>query len=534
MIQILKNLFKHLILIVIILNLVFLLCACIDKNTTINENGQNDNVNVELKEEKKYIEQMYGIADNPVYGKRIIHTETETKQATYTEKINEDSKGGSVFYQMVEPEKDVDGLVCVYLTDKDNNGIVLKSTYIYNIAFPSSGSYTTTLTTSTAKNRCYAIVKNNYFVSVELSEQKDDLDDELMFHEKISVYKLFESNMEEMYTISRRIKSSINEIKQFEIQSDSEWIVYASGYENYTAEGAELVSTQEEFCNKANNLLESSLLNCITFNKTSWSNRWFGMEIDESGINKDMVKVDFSYSEPEIEKNGDEAIDIIIKINDEKQQLIEDKKLEEIEDYPVTYDQNTETMIQDTIVMPENIPQSVDVSDLQDLRYFNIDGFWYSSDYKYVYHIYTQQPDGGFGTLYFADLDSKAGAKHGQVKQTSSYSVILRAMEDNGFSPEVFAVNNKLISDDITLERVDDSIIYNLTGKWTNGDVTYTFDTDGKYHVDSEDNSYWGGYFVINETDFVLGETMKNLKLQSYKIEGDILTINNSLSLTRQ
>ena len=89
-----------------------------------------------------------------------------------------------------------------------------------------------------------------------------------------------------------------------------------------------------------------------------------------------------------------------------------------------------------------------------------------------MYYIYTQHPDSGFGTLYFADLVGSAEAKHGQVKQTSSYSVILKAMEDNVFSPEVFAANNQLVSDEIVLEREDDSIVSNLLGTWTNEDVT--------------------------------------------------------------
>ena len=183
--------------------------------------------------------------------------------------------------------------------------------------------------------------------------------------------------------------------------------------------------------------------------------------------------------------------------------------------------------------MPEYIPQTVDENELQDLRYFNIDGFWHSADKRYVYYIYTQHPDSGFGTLYFADLEGSAEAKHGQVKQTSSYSVILKAMEDNVFSPEVFAANNQLVSDEIVLERVDDSIVSNLLGTWTNEDVTYSFDTDGNYHVKTSEDSDWGKYFVIDKSEVVLGERVDDLKLWPYKIEGDTLTINNSLSLKR-
>ena len=148
---------------------------------------------------------------------------------------------------------------------------------------------------------------------------------------------------------------------------------------------------------------------------------------DESNINKNMVKVDFITSSPITDANGDEVVDITITTNEEKQELTDGEHLEEIEDNPVTYKQPFEEK-QDEAVMPNNIPASIDETSLQDLRYFDIDGFWYSDDLRYVYHIYTKSPDNGFCTLYFTDLKGSGKAKHGQVNQTSTYSVILKAM----------------------------------------------------------------------------------------------------------
>lgn len=161
-------------------------------------------------------------------------------------------------------------------------------------------------------------------------DQKDIADDDLIYIEEISVYKMTGSSLDELYTIKRKLESDTNELKNFEIKSDSEWIIYAAGYSNYTAEGAEFVSTQQEFCNRANELLKSSSMDCIILNKTSWNNRWFGASIDESGINDDMVKVDFSSLESTVDENGDEVTDIVIKINGEKQQPKEGEELEEI------------------------------------------------------------------------------------------------------------------------------------------------------------------------------------------------------------
>lgn len=430
--------------------------------------------------------------------------------------------------------------MCTYLSDDENNGIALNATYSYSVDGKESSSYgvtlatSTILTTPTRENRCYAIIGNDVLASVHLFEQEDISNkDESVYTENITVYRLTETGMEELYTINRTVESNEKELKNFVIQNESERIIYAAGYDSYTADGAEFVSTQQEFCDRANNLLKNSALDCITLNKTSWNNRWYGINVDESSIGKDIAKVDFSFSEATIAENGDEVRDITIKINDEQPQE-ENVQLEEIEDIPVIYNQNTATTPQESIVMPEYIPQTVDENELQDLRYFNIDGFWHSADKRYVYYIYTQHPDSGFGTLYFADLEGSAEAKHGQVKQTSSYSVILKAMEDNVFSPEVFAANNQLVSDEIVLERVDDSIVSNLLGTWTNEDVTYSFDTDGNYHVKTSEDSDWGKYFVINESELVLGERVDDLKLWPYKIEGDTLTINNTLSLKRQ
>lgn len=68
-------------------------------------------------------------------------------------------------------------------------------------------------------------------------------------------------------------------------------------------------------------------------------------------------------------------------------------------------------------------------NNLQDILTFDIDGFWHSTDYKYAYHIFTKQQDNGFETLYYINLNARnSQAKHGQVKVTLKYSVILKAM----------------------------------------------------------------------------------------------------------
>ena len=496
------------------------------------------NISLDNDEANQYILENFGFADNPVYGEKITHTEVGngSRRTTYDTRFNENSKGGSIFYRTVKTEKYPSGLVCVYLADDENGGIALNTTYVYD--YKSDGSsHTTTIAMPKIKNRCYAIIHDDYFVTVEFSEEESISDaDKLIYEETITAYNL-NNDLEQEFEIRREINPDDDaEKKQYHIrEGNSNWL-YAYGYNNttFTGEGLKFISTEQEFCDKANELLHNiSINNCVQFNKSSWNNRWYGTVIDESGIGKDMVKVDFITSPPVTDTNSDEVSDIIITTNAEKQELAEGEQLEEIEDNPITYKHSTEKP-KDEIVMPQNIPTSIDKTSLQDLRYFDIDGFWHSDDLRYVYHIYASNPDNGFGTLYFTDLKYGGKAKHGQVKQTSNYSVILKAMENNGFSPEVFAVNNQLKSDQITLIRANTSIANQLLGDWSNGETTYTFDSEGKYKVKRGNDWYWGYYFIIDEDNIVLGKQSDDCKINHYSMNGNNLTINNSLALQKR
>ena len=188
--------------------------------------------------------------------------------------------------------------------------------------------------------------------------------------------------------------------------------------------------------------------------------------------------------------------------------MSDDEFIEEVDDTPIEYVQETE---------PVQTPE---------VNNFNIDGFWHSTDYKYVYHIYTRTPDNGFGTLYYANLEGAAEAKHGTVQQTSSSSMMLKAMEDNGFSPEVHISGNQLVSDEITLVKADAWIASSLIGIWSDGDKTYTFDSDGTYEVKTSDDWYWGRYFIIDENQIVLGEHLEDLRVYDYSLEGNSFALN--------
>lgn len=521
----------------------FLLGACGTKKT--EDTSQENNISTQAEQTLNYMEQTYGIADNPLYGTRIVSTEKDgnTISTVGEERINKDSKGGSVFCRKVNPQGQKEGLLGAYLSDSDGGRIKLEMLYVYDSDNPDGGSYCSTLPTASTsmfaqKVRCYIVTKDDYVAKVSLYEEKENGSEDLQFTEDITVYRMTGNGLEEEFNISRDLNSNKEGKKQFRlhISNNSTWYVYASGYINYRFEGAELMSTQQEFCDKANELLKSCSLTDISLNKTSWNNRWYGVDVEESSIESNAVKVDFSATNARKDENGSDVEDIIVKINDKEQNLQDSKNLEVITDDPVSYYQNTDTT--NPFLAAENKSQSANesssVNEASDVGNFNIDGFWYSTDHRYVYHIYTQNPDNGFGTLYFVDMQSKSKSKHGQVKQLSSQRFLLKAMETGMFSPEVSVSGNQLIAEEITLERVEDSVANRILGTWTNGNVTYTFDTKGEYQVKKSSDSYWGQYYFNGENELVMGRSLSDFQSEEYRIEGNQLILGDYLTLSRQ
>lgn len=88
-------------------------------------------------------------------------------------------------------------------------------------------------------------------------------------------------------------------------------------------------------------------------------------------------------------------------------------------------------------------------------------------------------------------------------------------MQDNGYSPEVSIVNNQLVSDDITLVKVDDSIVSTFIGTWSNGNRSYTFKDDGTYTFDT-------------------GKSGRILKYIHISLKGDTMTINDYYTYSRE
>ena len=166
-----------------------------------------------------------------------------------------------------------------------------------------------------------------------------------------------------------------------------------------------------------------------------------------------------------------------------------------------------------------------------------VDGFWHSTDGKYAFYIYTHSQDNGFGTLYYINLPTNhSDAIHGQVKKVSDSSVILQTMGCKPITPELFAVDGKLVSDDLTLEKIDESISTNLLGNWSDGgDKSYTFKDDGSYIFHAgEKNGRSGKYFIIDDKQIAFGNSITDMQTYTYSLKDNTLIINDFYTNTKE
>lgn len=290
------------------------MCSCGSKETVVVEKQKVKQEKTKAETKKEYLEKTYGIADSVTYGKRIGHTEAD--RTVYDEKFTEDSHGGIVLYKNLTSEGETEGQVCIYLSDSEYNGIALVEQYIYNMDGSGTGTGVNLLASPKTKNNCYVKVGSNYFICVEQEEEKDATGN-LTYTENITAYKLARRNSKSIYTISRKMTFGTS-LKEYKIQTELDYIIYAEGYTSYTADGAQFVSTEQEFCDKANTLISNMAGDDIRIVEASWDNRWNSVSIDESQNKDDVVKVSMSSSEPYIDENGDEIKDIVIRVNDDE------------------------------------------------------------------------------------------------------------------------------------------------------------------------------------------------------------------------
>lgn len=289
-----------------------------DDKKTVTSTNANTNRKTKTSAElfQENIEKQYGIAEGTLYGKHIVHSEvTETGvtvKSSEEEKFVEGTKGGSVLYKELTLEGKSKAGVSVYLCDTENHGISLKAGYSDDQNY----SYIVELATPKMKSDCYAIVGKDYFASVK-QEEEIDLTGKWVYTDTITIWKLSPGEMKEAYTISRKIESGTNDLKAYQIKSDSDYIIYAEGYSSYTAEGATFVSTEQEFDDQVRKILQNNSLDCISLNEMTYENRWEGIHVDNNSTANDIAKVEFATTDPYTDENGEETSDIEIIVNGE-------------------------------------------------------------------------------------------------------------------------------------------------------------------------------------------------------------------------
>lgn len=498
----------------VVILMLFILGAC-GKEKKEADKQEKSTKNTEIY---NLIKEEYGICDSTLQGKYTSTVKREMNRTTReSEIIQLDSKckSGAVFYKIVNDKNDI---VCVYLDDK-NDYVNLKLDYIkLNKEGKIASKHTIDIGTIQMKSRSYCLVNSKYVTIVELSEvtrgfydgylylarDKDENNwsecsgEGYYYEEKITSYSL-NSELEEVLKVERKITPVSLGTKMCEITYKDQHFKYISGM-NYISDDEGLLNTEKEFCDKANELLDKLGVKELKLTRTSWKNRWYRLEIDEEAIPEKMVKVDFTCSSGIQDGNYSVNSDVVITKNAEKEKHGE---LEEEEpDVPVTYEQPNEEKTEE-VIMPDNVPEGVDSSQLQKIEYFNLTGFWHSSDMKYVMFINADNPS--WSPWHYLK-DGTKQVKQGTINRTSSYSVKLNANEDTEVDFDVFAVNGQLVSDEITFIKVPDNISNRIIGNWQSDGKTYEFDNEGKYRVHGgKGKSYWGYYFVLSESQIILG-----------------------------
>lgn len=478
-----------------------------------------------------YLENTYGFSDEIVYAEYTasISKDGNKKVNKSNGHFKEDSKGGVIYYKNIEKD-DLEQLICIYLDEATYNNISVNCTISEKKQEGNTKSKTLNLAMPHLKSRCYVTVEGSYLITVELAEKNEgwvdgyyylsydwnkssfDSSDNLEYEESIKVYDL-DDECNEVINITRTINPKQDgEIKECEISMNGENYKYISGI-SYVDNGAfNMIDTEQAFCDMANNILSENEIDWVKFNRTCWENRWYRLEIDETDIPDEISKIDFSTTFGKL-KNDTVSSDIVIAMNSEKEE--KGKLIDEGVDEPIVY-------------ISENTSSDQTTS-------FDIDGYWYSPDYRYVYRIYTKQSDGGFNDFCYTNI--KSGAKHihyGTIQQTSTYGITLKPREENKKTRELIIDGQMLKSDDFILCKTDENIANNIIGTWKDGDVTYLFEDNGEYKYKDSKKSYWGFYFVIDENQVVLGKYSGELKLNEYSIESNELKINNKSGLKRQ
>ncbi len=479
-----------------------------------------------------YEESEYGLADDVIYGTYTSTTERKAndKNAITTKhkiEIKKDSNKGVLFLKNVNDDKS--STVCVRIDDVEDDDITLYC------GFTSDSNTSTTWRYSCRemKSRYYYSLEGTKLVVIEIKEDKqgmydgnyylkfpDDLSDEGVrhtFEEHISVFDT-SNEMKMVLEVSRTIDyNNASELKDCSLKTDDNNIAYASGYDGYENKSAKTVNTEQEFCDKVNGEFNNLNINVIKMERTSWKNRWYRLNVDESKIPNDMVKVDVEFEKGKA-SNGTVTGDIVISKNKKK-----DKDIK-------IADEEKETEVEYKTIAPKNQEYNKDI----------ISGTWVSENKEYVYIL----KYGDSMAIQKSGLSSAEGSyrcirtsgdikvKNGTFVFSNTGKVILEENMGDEKGVEFSIKKDEMKSDKIKLKKLEDEYVTQLLGTWTKDNRKLEIKDDGTYKYKYSDSG-WGYYFVLSPSEVIMSKAAGSFRKYDFAIS-DSMIILDEISYHRQ
>lgn len=520
--------------------LVFLVSGITGCSNPQQEDGSTQVIEVKADSTYQAVSDQFGFATETVqgtYASTISRGQGGVTLEGTTFTLDDASAVGIVYYGTFDDDG-AERILCVYLDDDGYQDMGLYASLSNGDSF--SEPYL--LARPHANARCYISLEDGLLTFVELADYQEGWYDGhyylahdwsgdvasstyIKYVETVRVMDLTQGFVD-ILNISRTIEPPEPETLACVMDDGDTRTKYASGFSSYNDNISTLLTTEQEFCDQANDALMSSGIDWVTLTRTSWQNRWYRLEIDESSIPENMAKIDF------VCETGEQTEDTVVSgafsitLNAPAEEVT--GLTPEGEDEPVTYGDGSADSSQGEFAPapPSDLPASVDADELLQVAMMNLDGYWYSPELDRVYLL---NDTGNRGKFYhefiYCDLNGVGDVLSGSIRLGSTYSIILNANLDDEDDYEMFAVGvDKLVSDDLTLVRASSSMDAQLLGIWSNGDETLEFDNDASYDYGG-DEWYWGRYFLLDEGHIAMGSQSDDVKLLTMSLSLDTLTI---------
>ena len=173
----------------------------------------------------------------------------------------------------------------------------------------------------------------------------------------------------------------------------------------------------------------------------------------------------------------------------------------------------------------------------------NINGTWVSVDKNYVFTFKVQEGSLGIdynsglsvasGVFNYVNINNGNDRINGSFNYTDINTIVATVNLSDGKSITFSFENDKLVSDNIVLEKIPNEVITQFEGTWQNSDEEITFDSDGEYKYKKDNYSTWGYYYVLSESNIILSNKSHDFKTYSYSIVDTQMSFSNGIIFNR-